>query len=257
MKYHIYISTLTCLFLLANSTAKSQGTNQSGQFWNEFAFTKTFNERAVAELDLGQTWTGSPSNKGILSYYSQFYVRGWFHYTASPKWRLSIFYAWYYNKYVPEIDQREYPEGRLALQSIYFIKRTRYILSTRFRMEDRHISNKEGAFEGVYRFRDQIKLIYPFNNRTIVKGTVYGLGSEEVFFKTPSDIAGDQFFDRNRFTIGAGYSFTDDIQIELTYANEYLPRPSTNELYNAVQLNFSINNLFPDLKKKLSKWFKI
>src|ERR1700744_2258847 len=135
MKYFPCIFFLMPVMLMP-VMARPQSTVNYGQFWNEFAFTRSFSDRVVAELDAGQTWTGSTTQKGLFSYYSQVYGRVWLHYTAGARWRLSIFYAWYYNKYVPEIDQREYPEGRLALQAIYFIRRDRLKLSTRFRFED-------------------------------------------------------------------------------------------------------------------------
>ena len=64
-------------------------------------------------------------------------------------------------------------------------------------------------------------------------------------------MTGAAVFDRNRFTIGSGYSITDDVQLELTYVNEILPRNPVNEIYNAFQVNVSFNNLFQNLGKKL------
>ena len=240
------------LLIVFASNARGQTTTYN-QFWNEFTFTKPLKGKWALELNLGQSYTSTGENINIFSRNAQFYPRIWAHFNATARWKVSLFYAYFFNQYVPEIDQREYTESRIALQGIYYIKKVRYTLSTRVRFEDRHIENTDGYNEGVYRFRGQIKLLYPFNSKFIRKNTVYGIGSDELFFKTSSNVTGSQVFDRNRLTLGAGYSLTDDVQVELTYVNEYLPRPNGNEIVNALQLNFSFNNLFSNLKKKLTK----
>lgn len=242
---------LALSLLLSVQALYSQGTLYYRQFWNEFAFTRPLSQKWSLELNLGQTWTGSQTNKSMFSYNSQLYPRLWGHYWLNDRWKLSAFYAWFYNKYVPEIDQREYPEGRLGLQAIYYIKKSKLTLSTRMRFEDRHIMDEAGTYEGVYRFRDQIKMVYVFNKPAIIKGAAYSITSEELFFKTFSKLTGSQFFDRNRFTIGGGYSVTDDLQIEVTYANEFLPRTDANESYNALQVNVAFNNFFININKKI------
>jgi Protein of unknown function (DUF2490) len=238
------------LILIAAHSARSQKTVYN-QFWNEYAFTHTFKGKIGIELNFGQTWTSTPESKNIFTVNSQVYARGWLHYYASARWKLSYFFAYFYNKYVPEIDQREYPEMRQAMQAVYYIHKVNYTLLTRFRLEDRHILNNAGYYEGVYRLRGQIKGVLPLNNKIIRKGVFYALASDELFVKSISKVTGLAFFDRNRLTMGGGYSITDDVQVELTYANEILPRSPVNEIYNALQINFSFNNLFENIGKKL------
>ncbi len=229
------------------------GQSQSfGQFWSELAFTKTVGPKWSLEFNIGQTWTSTPVHTSIFGESAQIYGRLWGHYYMSPKWKFSLFFAYFYNKYVPDIDQREYPEGRLAMQATWYILKRRYTLLSRMRLEDRHIKNTDGYNEGVYRFRDQIKLIYPINEQRIRSGVVYGLASMELFVKSNSKVTGNQFFDRTRFTIGGGYSITDNIQAELTYANEWLPR-ETDEIYNAVQFNVAFNNIAGNILSRLKK----
>ena len=240
------------LIIAFTLNARSQTTTYN-QFWNEFIFTKPLKGKWALELNLGQSYTSTGENSNIFSRNAQVYPRIWVHYNATARWKLSLFFAYYFNQYVPEIDQREYTESRVALQAIYYIKKVRYTLSTRFRFEDRHIENTDGYNEGVYRFRGQIKLLYPFNSKFIRKNTIYGIGSNELYFKTASNVTGNQFFDRNRFTIGSGYALTDDIQVDLTYVNEFIPRSKGNEIINAMQLNISFNNLFNNLKKRLTR----
>ena len=223
------------------------------QFWNEITFTRALNHKFSAELNLGQNWTSTPDNGHLLARNSQLYGRIWAHFYLNARWKFSIFYAYFNNKYVPEIDQREYPEGRLALQGTWFIKRSRLTMTSRFRLEDRHIKNVEGYYEGVYRFRTQFKSLFAINSRQIRKDVFYGIGSAELFFKSASNVTGAQFFDRTRVIIGGGYAITDNVQFEVTYVNEILPRTDMNEIYHALQIVISFNNLLPNVVKKVKK----
>ena len=51
------------------------------------------------------------------------------------------------------------------------------------------------------------------------------------------------YFDRNLFSVAAGYLLTDDLQIELAYVNEFLPRDDGNLIYNVVSITLTVNNL--------------
>jgi hypothetical protein len=220
------------------------------QFWNEISFTRTLKGKWSLELNLGQTWTSSPDKGGMFSFNSQLYARGWVHYHYNPRWKFSFFYAYFFNRYVPEISQKGLPELRSAYQAIYYFHKVGYTLTTRFRIEDRHIRTDSGAFEAYYRFRTQVKLLYPINGKRIREGVFYGIGSEEFYFKTNANLTGREFFDRSRLTLGIGYSLTDDTQVEVTYVNEYLPRDKGDEVYNVLQVNFAFNNVLEKIKKK-------
>ncbi|MEX6686969.1 DUF2490 domain-containing protein [Danxiaibacter flavus] len=244
-----YFFRLVILVFLCN-TGYSQNKTYN-QFWNEFQFTRPLKGKWALEFNLGQTWTSTPVDKNFFHTNSQLYLRAWVHYYASPRWKLSFSYAYFYNKDVPEINQSRLPELRASYQAIYFIKKIGYTLSTRMRLEDRHILDSNNVYNASYRYRQQIKLVYPFNSKVIRKNSIYGFSSEEIYLKTSNNLTGSQFFDRNRFTIGAGYSFTDDFQLEVSYANEYLPRSGGNEIYNALQINVLFNNLFSNITKKI------
>jgi hypothetical protein len=119
------------------------------------------------------------------------------------------------------------------------------------RGEIRYIMNADSVFEDKYRYRQMIKFVKPLNSQVLRKGVVYFLTTEELLFKPQAKTTGITFFDRNRFEIGGGYLFTDDIQVELTYVNEFMPRDNGNEMYNMVCLTATINNLFTNLKKSI------
>lgn len=219
-------------------------TEKLQQFWNEYAFTRDLTERWVAELDIGLNSSGVPEHNTIFYGFTQFSARAWIHYYPGDRWKLSFFYAYYYNVNVPELNQNQAPEYRFALQATYnLLKHDRLNVNLRARFEDRNIQNEEGIFEAVERFRFQGRAVYPINRDKIDKNTLYAFLSDEIYFKTESEISGKEFFDRNRVTLGLGYKASKDFQIEVSYANEYLPRSGVDKLYNALQVNVTFNNL--------------
>lgn len=221
------------------------------QFWGEVQFNRTINEKWSTELNIGTSYSSTESSPNIFEQNTQRSLRGWGHYYLSPRWKLSSFIAYYSNKDVPEIGQFESPEWRFALQGIYYFHKTGYTLSTRLRTELRHMRNEDYTYENVIRYRQQIKYLKPINSKVLRTGVVYAIVSDEIFFKSETKVTGLSFFDRNRLNIGAGYLFTDDIQLEITYSNEYLPRDNGNQVINAGSMTLTFNNLFKNINKKL------
>lgn len=228
-------------------------TSSYPQFWNRISFSRPAFKKSGLEFNFGQTWTGNPENKSMFADNSQLYLRGWFHYFYSSRWRFSTFLAYHSNKDVPELNQTRAPEIRSGVQSTYFFKKIPYTLDGRLRLENRNIQNNEGNYETSFRLRMQLRCLYPLNARIIHQGTVYALGSEELMFKTSGGVSGSQFFDRNRLTIGGGYAVTNDIQMELSYVNDFLPREPVNKLINALQFNIYFINPFIQLKEAFFK----
>lgn len=222
------------------------------QFWNEFAFTHSFKNQWSVELDLGQTYTSTEGSKNLFALTSRLNARAWVHHNIGDRWKLSYFFGYYYYKYVPEINQHEYPELRSCIDAMYYIHKVNYVLQTAFKFEDRHIYNNAGYYEGVYRIRTQIKCIYPLNTRGFRQGLIYGIASDELFFKSNAKTTGLTFFDRNRFSIGLGSYLMDNIKVELYYVNDFLTRNPSNLVYNVAQLKVIFNNLFKNIKKKIS-----
>lgn len=243
---------LVCsLFVFFNITNSYGQHTTYGQFWNEIQFNQSISKKWSTEIDLGTTHSSTETSSNLFEKTIQRSVRGWVHHYFSPRWKLSAFTAYYSNKDVPEIGQFESPEWRFALQGIYYFHKTGYTLSTRSRTEFRHMRNQDGDYENVFRYRQQIKYIQPINSKVLREGVIYGVASDEIYLKSGTKVTGESFFDRNRFNIGAGYLLTDNIQIELTYANEYLPRNQGNQIMNAASLNISFNNLLRNIKKKI------
>lgn len=238
--------------LLCSAQALHGQTDKLNQFWNEYAFTNGLSKEWSMELNFGLTTSSVSDDRNIFYNMTQLYLRGWAHYEPADRWKISFFYAYYYNKNVPELNQNEAPEVRLAVQVLYrLFRENRLKLNFRSRLEDRHLRNDDGFYEAVGRFRFQAKAVYPLTMTETEKDELYAFISDEVFFKTKSQVSGSEFFDRNRFTAGAGYFITSDIQIEISYASEIMPRKQTDQLVNAVQLNVIFNNFFPNLIKSL------
>ncbi|MTH16617.1 DUF2490 domain-containing protein [Flavobacterium sp. LC2016-01] len=249
-----YVKKIVTFFLLLASFRSYSQTEKLNQFWNEYAFTKDLSQKWVLELNFGLTTSGSAENPKMFHNVTQLYVRGWMHYYPAERWKLSLFYAYFYNKNVPELNQEKSPELRSALQATYnLFKQDRLKINLRARFEDRHLENEESNFEAVARFRFQIKAVYPLYFLKIEENSTYLFASEEVFFKTKSAVSGPDFFDRNRATIGLGIPIKKDFQIEVSYANEIMPRDPNNQIVNAVQVNLIFNNLLPNVIKSFQR----
>jgi hypothetical protein len=239
------------VFLLIVSTFNLYAqTDELNQFWNEYAFIKDLSQRWSLELNIGLTTSSVSDNGNIFYNLTQVYGRGWAHYKPDDRWKVSFFYAYFSNKNVPELNQKEAAEFRIALQGVYrVLKDGKCKLNLRARFEDRHLNNEDDYFEAVMRFRFQVRTVYCFTKNENTKNAFYGFISDELFFKTKSQISGPDLFDRNRATIGLGYFLNDNTQIEISYANEIMPREPINQLVNAIQLNIVFNNFLPNLIK--------
>lgn len=236
-------------FLLISLTFSSKAQNTSyTQLCNEVQFGRAINDKWATEIFLGGAFSNTPSESKVLKTNIQRYVFAWGHYYFSPRWKFSSALAYYYNKDVPDIGQYFSPEYRLSLQAIYFLHKTGYTLSTRMRGEFRYMMNAEGQFEDKYRYRQMLKYVKPINSQVFRKGVYYVLATEELLFKPDAKSKGLDFFDRNRIELGGGYLVTDDFQVELAYLNEFMPRDNGNEIYHAMELTITFNNLFSKIK---------
>jgi hypothetical protein len=233
--------TILCLLLLSVKT--SGQTDTYNQWSNEIQFARPFNDRWAGELWLGNTFSSTTNESRVFETLIQGYATVWIHYFLSSKWKFSASLSYYYNKDVPDIGQYVSPEWRLTLQPAYYFHKINYILFTRSRVEVRYMWNADSVFQFKFRFRQMLKFVKPINGKTLRQGIFYFLTSEELFFKPDAKSTGITFFDRNRFELGAGYMFTDDLQLELAYVNEFLPRDERNEMYNILTFTLTFNNI--------------
>lgn len=242
--YSVIVGLLVCFFSFVNGQSTS-----TTQFANELKFVRPLAKRWSGELDFTNVWMASPPANGLVDKYSQWSLGGWGHNYIAKRWRVSAGLFYYHKIESAEPAQSKSNELRLGGQGIYYVKRIGYTATTRSRLEWRNIQNSEGNYNSVLRLRQQLKLIVPINSKSIRAKVIYGFTSDEVYLKTPSDVAGEEIFDRNRFEIGAGYAFTNDIIVELYYANEFLPG-EINQINNIINIDLSFKNLISNVRNK-------
>lgn len=247
----LYKGIIICLLILA-SVFKAYSQTTYNQITNEFQFNRMLNDKWAGELNIGSAFSNTPSENRILKTNIQRFPRIWAHYYVSPRWKLSAFAALFRNKDVPDIGQYKSLEYRFGVQGNYYFHKIGYTLSTRMRGELRFIGQEDGNYDDVFRYNQQVKYLKPINSKFLRKGVFYVFVSDEILFRSQTKSTGLTHFDRNIFTLSGGYLITDDIQIELGYANEYIPRDDDGDIMNNVySFTFMFNNLLPNLKKKL------
>jgi hypothetical protein len=244
--------TVLLLFVLIFSFGVIAQNTSYTQLGNELQFARAINDKWAAEIYFGGTFSNTPSDPNVLSTNIQRYGMAWVHYYFSPRWKFSSSLAYYYNKDVPDIGQYFSPEYRWTVQGMYYFHKIGYTLLTRMRGEFRYMMNADSVFEDKYRYRQMIKFMKPLNSQVLRKGVFYLVTTEELLFKPQAKTKGVTFFDRNRFEIGGGYLITDDLQVELTYVNEFMPRDNGNEIYNVVSLTVTLNNLLQNIRNKIT-----
>jgi hypothetical protein len=247
------IQRIAILILLLHFSLVSEAQNTSyGQVCNELQLARAINDKWAGEIYLGGAFSNTPTDPKLLSTNIQRYFMLWAHYYYSPRWKLSSSFAYFYNKDVPDIGQYFSPEYRVSLQGTYYFHKIGYTLLTRIRGEIRILMNEAGNYEDKYRYRQMLKYVKPLNSQMLRQGVFYFVGTEELLFKPQAKEKGLNFFDRNRVEVGGGYLITDDLQLELAYLNEFVPRDSGNQIYNALEVTLTFNNPFTNIKKHLS-----
>ena len=121
------------------------------------------------------------------------------------------------------------------------------------RTDVRLVQNEEGVYEDIYRYRQILKFIKPFNSQVLRQGVLYGVASDELFFKSTYKSSGFHHFDRNMFVLGGGYMISNDLQVELTYTHEFVPRDNGNILNNLITVTLTTNNLFTNISHQVVK----
>jgi len=257
LKKNGWTNQVLCLvfFLLCYPVTLFSQTTVYTQFSPEFQLNRVISDKWAGELDINNTFSNTPVQEKVFKTVIQGSALLWAHYFLSPRWKISTNLSYYYNHDSPEIGQYESTEWRLSLQGIYYIHKIGYTLTTRMRAEARFMTNEEDVYEDTYRYRQMLKLVKPINSKVLRQGVFYGVASEELFFRSKYKSSGMHYFDRNMFTIGGGYMITDDLQVELTYANEFAPRDNENLMNNLVTFTFTTNNLFPKIKRKITDLF--
>jgi hypothetical protein len=246
----------TSLFIFLGLTAPfilNAQTTSYKQFSPEFQLNRAISDRWAVEFNFNTTFSDTPSESKVTNTKIQGAALVWAHYFFSPRWKFSANLSYYNNNDQPEIEQVQSHEWRLAVQSIYYLNRKGFTLSTRMRPEIRFVTDEDGTFQTTYRYRQMLKYIQPVNRPVLRQGTWYAVASEEVLFRSSAKSSGIHHFDRNMFVVGAGMMINDDLQVELTYTNEFAPRDDGNILSNLTSFTLTTNNLFTNIHRKIKK----
>ena len=245
MKRRLYL-----LFFLTSGFCFSQHLKYN-QFWGELRFNETLNKRWATEWDFRTTHSGLHSESNLFHYSIRKAYAGWAHYYLNARWKISTGIGFFDNYNPQGATFSGYNEWRFTLQSIYYIHRVGYTLSTRMRAELRDRKNSLGDFDKSFRYRQEIKYIQPINNQRLRAGTIYGVASEEIYLAANTKEEGVTFFNKNRCSIGAGYVISDTFQIEAAYLNDYVPRDNTKTSTNVFFIRVTCNNLIHKAVKKV------
>lgn len=113
----------------------------------------------------------------------------------------------------------------------------RFLLTHRFRYEQRFVDDQD--FRTRYRYNLFINV--PFNNKSLVPKTVYGAFYNELFINGERSIGNNntvELFDRNRTYFGVGYVLNPQIRFQVGYMNQ------TTNAWSKGQLQFSMHHNF-------------
>lgn len=112
-----------------------------------------------------------------------------------------------------ESDERTV-ENRIYQEALFPQKLgTRFLLTHRFRFEQRWVDNQD--FRTRYRYN--IFLNIPLNATALEKNTIYIALYNEIFINGQREIGAGrsvQFFDRNRTYLGLGYNLRDNLRVQ-------------------------------------------
>jgi hypothetical protein len=114
---------------------------------------------------------------------------------------------------------------------------SRFYFTHRFRYEQRFVEDQDFRT----RFRYNLFLNVPLNKKDLTKNAFYVALYNELFINGEKNIGNNktvEFFDRNRFYFGFGYSLTDKLRLQSGIMNQ------TTNAFGKNQLQFSIHHTF-------------
>jgi hypothetical protein len=113
----------------------------------------------------------------------------------------------------------------------------RFLLTHRFRFEQRFVENQD--FRTRYRYNLFINI--PFNNKELSPKTIYGAFYNELFLNGEKYIGNQktvEFFDRNRSYIGLGYVLNQKVRFQLGFMKQVTNTWSKGQLQFSMHHNF-------------------
>lgn len=252
-KKHIIL----CIFLIFITNTNYSQNETYNQFWGGFTLNGSLTKKWTTEFDFRTKFSSQLDSSNLFYATIQESYSGWAHYYGGARWKFSGGIGYFDNAGASSIDLSSAPEWRFSLQSTYYINKIGNTLSTRMRLETRDTKDSHGDYSLKFRYRQQIKFLKPFNSQLLRKGVYYGFATDELFFQTNANKSVLKFFNRNRFTVGAGYLITDDFHIEASYINDYQPTESFNHITNIISVSIIYNNLGKKIITNFKEKFQV
>lgn len=229
---HRFITIISIFLLAFSQQAKAQNPDQMGAWYMYFFDTK------FGESQFGIQGDIQYRNWNIIGDLQQLLLRSGF--TYRPKnttVKLTLGYAHITSGTLGESDDTSI-ESRIYQEVLLPQKvGVRIYLTHRFRYEQRFVEDQD--FRTRYRYN--LFMNIPLNNKTFDKNTFYTALYNELFINGQQDI-GDgrvvEFFDRNRTYLGFGFVMNPKMKFQLGWMNQKTNAQGKGQLQVSMHHNF-------------------
>jgi hypothetical protein len=246
--FGILLLILLLLFQMGKASAQFKKFNES--FVEIDAATAPY-KRCIVEVNLVQGFLADTGMARFTKYPGYFLMYNWLHYYPTQSIRLTAGFYYGRNFEVGEVGQPWMNEYRFLPMAVYNVPSRRLFLSHRIAMDFRWLVY-ENKTDYKTRVRYRFKALVPLNKGDLVKGTLFAVGMEEIFFSEVRNTGQQQLFEQNRITLNLGYCFSDNVQWETGITMALQPYWGTGEYWwtNIYFTQVTVNNVFAEKIKK-------
>jgi hypothetical protein len=183
MRYCIlFIFAIWVVYPLFAQNDGESSTISNGQLWNELSFTHAI-KKFVLQADLEVNRSNDLNHKpNLAQHYLNIGARGFGHYYATPRIKLTAGFEYINATDVPEVNQVSSTELRQIFQAQHFIVRKRLTVFNRVRYENRFISRADQPYSYAARLRYMPKTFIALNSKVIRRKTLYLIASDEILW---------------------------------------------------------------------------
>lgn len=217
------------------------------QAWLGYFNQTRFSKRSGAWLDLHYRLTGDFTKTRSIEIARVAYI-----YYLSDQVLLMAGYA-YAKQFSQQENIPDIPEHRPWQQIQWTDKKNGFNLRQSFRVEQRYRRKVEHGmladnYNFNWRFRYNFALSVPLKGKQIVAKTPFLYFNNDIHINAGKSIV-NNYFDQNRFFLGVGYQFTQQLNAQLGYMYIFQQQPSANQYVNinAIRL-YVLQNL--NLRKR-------
>lgn len=226
MKFKIVIS-LFLSFLTFVSYAQKQTTDRSQIWVGYFNQTRLTNKFGF--------WLDAHYRQINLDEPNLIFIRPGITYYLNDNFRVTAGYA-FVDFFAPKGKQTSWLEHRPWQQIWWRTKYNGFQTIQWIRNEQRFVEKVVGdkltnEYNFNHRLRYNIYLQVPLIGKELKAKTPFFALQDEVFINYGKEIVYN-YFDQNRFFIGGGYYFTNDLQIQIGYMNVFQQKAIGNEYFN-------------------------